>query len=104
MCSKWAESFPSAVTVVQPSDSVLTSAHSGIDHRLNGNGHARQQAHTSSRCAVIGYAWIFMQLRAYSVADKGLVPPSNRALRHTAAPHCRYPLSGSRPVPALMPS
>ena len=55
----------------------------GIDHRLNGDGHARQQLRTAAGSTEIGYAGVFVQIRAYSVADK---LPYNRVTTHLDIP------------------
>ena len=40
VCSKWAEGEPSAVTTVQPSESVFDPVAAEVDHRFDREGHA----------------------------------------------------------------
>ena len=70
VCSKCALKLPSTVTAVQPSSSTFTSARAGVDHRLNGEHHARLQARAFARLAVVGHLRIFMHVLADAVANK----------------------------------
>ena len=52
VCSKWADSEPSSVTTVQPSFKILTSGRPSVHHRLDGDGHSRDQCRRIPRAVI----------------------------------------------------
>ena len=62
----------------------------GVDHRFNGDCHARKQPWAAAGSTKIGNTGVFMQVRAYSVADE--LP------YHRVTTHLDIPLDGGADI------
>ncbi len=68
VCSNCTESLPSAVMTVQPSGSRIQSCDALVDHRLDGENHAGDQARAGFGLANVGDGQVFVQGAADAVA------------------------------------
>ena len=68
VCSKWADSAPSAVTTLHPSSSWTGPRPPGVDHRLDGEDHARLEGGPGGAGPVVGDLGLLVHGRADGVA------------------------------------